>query len=110
MCQVVQEIWKLNNKASSIPEDILPRSVTWSIKKLSRLVEESGFTCVDLAGKELDSGYQVDILDSEFDDAISPGSMVVKEMVKPIVLRNNAVISRGEVIVARGIKRAGRED
>lgn len=104
LCQVVQEIWKLNHRITSLPENSLPRSVAWSVRKLSRLVEESGFTCVDLAGRELDSGFQVDILDSEYDAALSPGVMVVKEMVKPIILRNDRVVSRGEVIVAKGAR------
>lgn len=96
------EVWKLQQKAGKIED--LPRNLLWSIKKLYRLIEEEGFIFIDLSGRELDSGLEVDILDSEHDTSLPEGAAIIKEMVKPIVIKKNVIISRGEVIVTVGKK------
>jgi hypothetical protein len=70
-----------------------------AIRTIKSFLLENGVEVQDLTGTKFDSGLNVDVINNEAPDA-SDEDLVITEMIKPIVLQNGAVVSRGSVIIS----------
>ena len=72
-----------------------------SIRVISEYLEEHGIKIIDPSGQEYDSGLAVDVVCVEDPASKSRKPSVITEVMAPIVLENDEVISRGQVVISK---------
>lgn len=100
------ETWRLRRALENGNGPILPMSISYPAKKLKDIFQEEGITYLDMTGKPYDSGMAVDVLDTEEDMEMPEGELRIKEMIKPVILWKDNLLSHGEAILLKGTKPA----
>lgn len=100
------EAWRLGRAIEDGNGAILPMSISYPSKKLKDIIQNEGITYLDMTGKLYDSGMAVDVLDTEEDMEMPEGELRIKEMIKPVILWQNSLLSHGEAILLKGTKPA----
>lgn len=96
------EVWRLHGVLEKNKDNPDSVNLRYSIKKLKETLELEGCLYVDLTGQAYDAGMALDILGTE-EDPTQPGeSLIIKEMISPIILLKNALIRHGQAILAKG--------
>ncbi len=72
-----------------------------SIRVISEYLEEQGIKIIDPSGQEYDTGLAVDVVCVEDTESKSRKPSVITEVMAPIVLENDEVISRGQVVISK---------
>ena len=71
----------------------------YSTRKMKQLLEAQGASFIDLTGEMYDAGMAVDVIDTEGEKADEQMTLMIKEMIAPIILFNEALLSHGQVIL-----------
>ena len=72
-----------------------------SIRVISEYLEEQGIKIIDPSGQEYDTGLAVDVVCVEDTESKSRKPSVITQVMAPIVLENDEVISRGQVVISK---------
>lgn len=95
---VAVAVWRLEKwlAAAAVEKKMPARS---AIRTINSFLRENRVEVQDLTGTKFDSGLNVDVINNEAPDAPDE-DLIIAEMLKPIVLQDGAVISRGSVIIS----------
>lgn len=97
------ETWRLWQTIGKLESQFNTIALRYPIKKMKDALESSGCKFIDLTGQKYDAGMAVDVITTEEDSLIKSGDIIIREMVSPIVLWNDMLLSHGQVILAKGI-------
>ncbi len=97
------ETWRLWQTIGKLESQFNMIALRYPIKKIKDALESSGCKFIDLTGQSYDTGMAVDIITTEEDSLIKSGDIIIKEMVSPIILWDDMLLSHGQVILAKGI-------
>lgn len=97
---LITEVWKIFN-IISISRYGNNVALNFSARKINKIIKNNNFDIVDLTGKKFDAGMSVDIIDKEV--ISNNDNFIIKEMIEPIILKNEKVIKYGKVIISDDI-------
>lgn len=86
------ERW-INN--SNVEKKLAVKSI---IRTFNKYLMEQNLEIIDLTGNKFDSGLSVNVISNESNEN-DEGKLIVKEMVRPIILQEGAVVQYGQVIL-----------
>ena len=95
-------IWRANNKLKSSYHDKDNNDIRLSIKHLESVItilEKAGFEIKDHNGELFDIGMALNVLTFQPMPDIEKDTII--ETIKPTIYYNDAIIQRGQVIVAK---------
>lgn len=95
------EVWRLRNRIEPIKEKQFA-VIRHSILNLFSLFEKEGISFVELKNQTYDAGMALEVIDIEENPQRSKGSVIIKEIIEPLVLLNGRVINQGKVILETG--------
>ena len=95
------EVWRLRNRIEPIKEKQFA-VIRHSILNLFYLFEKEGISFVELKNQTYDAGMALEVIDIEENPQRSNGSVIIKEVLEPLVLLNGHVINQGQVILEKG--------
>lgn len=72
-----------------------------SIRVIGEFLENQGIKIIDPSRQEYDTGLAVDVVCVEDPESKSRKPSVITEVMAPIVLKNDEVISRGQVVISK---------
>jgi hypothetical protein len=96
---LAQEIWRLWRMIERHQEQSNALSLRYSVKKMKQTLEMQGISLVDLTSKTYDAGMAVDIVDTEGEKTDEQMTLTIKEIIAPIVLHNEKLLSHGQAIL-----------
>ena len=97
------ETWRLWQALGELESQFNTIALRYPIKKMKDALESSGCKFIDLTGQSYDTGMAADVITTEEDSLIKSGDIIIKEMVSPIILWNDMLLSHGQVVLAKGI-------
>jgi len=95
------EIWRLWGTIEKMKGQPTAVTIGYSIRKMKQALENQGFSFVDLTGEIYDAGMAVDIIDTEGEVTEKVTDLIIKEMVSPIILFGDKLLTHGEVILEK---------
>ncbi len=72
---------------------------SWYLKRVGRALEDSGYRTLDLEGEPYDPGMAVTPLN--IDEFAPEDSLIIEQMIEPIVMQGGTVRRTGTVILGR---------
>ncbi|MCI0615295.1 hypothetical protein L0244_20070 [bacterium] len=93
------EIWRLWRIGESCQSQPYALPLRYSIKKTKQILEAHGASFVDLTDETYDAGMAVDVIDTEGEKTDEQKTLMIKEMIAPIILFNKELLSHGQVIL-----------
>ena len=93
------EIWRLWRLIEISENQPYPLSLQYSIKKMKDIFIKQGVDFIDLTGELYDAGMAIDILDTEGEKSEGEQTLIIKEMISPIILFQNEILMHGQVIL-----------
>lgn len=95
------ETWRLWSTIEKMKVQINAVPLRYSVRKMKKMLETQGFSFVDLTGETYDAGMAVDIIDTEGEVTEKVTDLIIKEMVSPIILFGDELLTHGEVILEK---------
>lgn len=71
----------------------------WFSKRVMRALNQAGFTCISVENEIYDPGMAVTPLN--LDEFAVSDTLVVEQMIEPIIMKNNTVVKTGTVLLRR---------
>lgn len=99
MVPLALEIWRLWRMVESRQDQPYALPLRYSIRKMRQVLEAQGASFIDLTGEMYDAGMAVDVIDTEGEKADEQMNLMIKEMIAPIILFNDVLLSHGQVIL-----------
>lgn len=93
------EIWRLWRLIEISENQPYPLSLQFSIKKMKDIFYNQGGDFIDMTGELYDAGMAVDILDTEGEKFKEEQTLIIKDMIAPIILFHNEILMHGQVIL-----------
>ncbi len=103
LADLALEAWRLSKSISDGADVPVGATVAvrYSVRKMKRILEESGCGYVDLTGHSYDAGMALDVLSVEGGSGSDASELLVKEMVSPIILWKGRVLRHGEAVLQK---------
>ena len=101
---IALEIWRLWRTVENKETQTNSVNLRYSIRKMKEALEIQGCSFIDLTGEVYDAGMAVDIIDTEGEKKDGVIYLIIKEMVAPIILFRNVLLTHGQVILERRAK------
>lgn len=98
------ETWRLSKLLESSEGQLKLVALRYSLRKMKSALESQGCCFIDLTGQTYDLGMAVEVIDKEDCQKEEEGSLIIKEMITPIVLFNNSLLATGQVVVGKLLK------
>ena len=98
------EIWRLWRTVENKETQTNSVNLRYSIRKMKEALEIQGCSFIDLTGEVYDAGMAVDIIDTEGEKNDGVIDLIIKEMVAPIILFRDVLLTHGQVILERRAK------
>lgn len=99
MATLALEIWRLWRMVESRQDQPHALPLRYSIRKIKQVLEAQGTSFIDLTGEMYDAGMAVDVIDTEGEKTDEQETLMIKEMIAPIILLNEELLSHGQVIL-----------
>lgn len=106
---VVLGYWKLR-KWLNESEVERKNTAEKALMLIEKSIKEDSIELVDLTGRVYDVGLAVEVIRNDAPDEKDDTKIIVTEMVKPIIVKDNKVTSFGEVVIGTHIKETKRKD
>ena len=74
-----------------------------ALRAIKKYLQENNIEAIDLTGAKFDVGLAVSVVNNESDET-DEDKLIIREMVKPIIKENGAVIQYGQVILGDELK------
>jgi len=99
-CVLASEVWRLRRHADSLGETDAV-SLRYSIRQLSRLLDDLNVQIVDLAGRPYDPGMIQEVVEVIDDPEMFAGRRVIAETILPTITWNGAIAQPGKISLRR---------
>ncbi len=100
-CSLASEVWRLSRYVETLGEKQEAVSLRYSIRQLSRVLDELQVSITDLTGKAYDSGMIQEVVDVMDDASLSAGKQIISETVSPTVSVARHIAQTGQVTLRR---------
>ncbi len=100
LVDVAVEVWRLDRWATKTESEasVSTAAARYVVRRLRDFLEDFAIETVDLTGHPYEPGLAVEVLGTERDPTLAPGTSIVNEMVSPICLWQDGVIRHGQVV------------
>ncbi|NVM54783.1 MAG: hypothetical protein HWN66_13860 [Candidatus Helarchaeota archaeon] len=109
ICDLIIEIWRLKNKIKRIKSKLEKddeKLIMEQVERIEDVLERHGFEIIDYAGENYNNGMaDIRVLAFEDNPNNPKGYMRIKDVIKPVIYYKNKPISKGEVIVEKGLNK-----
>lgn len=100
-CSLASEVWRLRRYVDSLGETAEPVGLRYSMRQLSRVLDELKISVVDLAGRPYDSGMIQEVVEVLEDPELLAGQQVIAETISPTVTWNGTIAQPGQITLRR---------
>ena len=100
-CLLASEVWRLGRYVETLGEKQEAVSLRYSIRQLSRVLDELQVSIIDLTGKTYDSGMIQEVVDVVDDASLPAGKQLISETVSPTVSMAGHIVQTGQVTLSR---------
>lgn len=100
-CSLASEVWRLRRYVDSLGEATEAVSLRYSMRQLSKVLEELKIAVVDLAGRPYDSGMIQEVLEVLDDPELLGGQQIIAETISPTVTWNGTIAQPGQITLRR---------
>jgi hypothetical protein len=100
-CSLASEVWRLKRYVDSLGEVTEAVSLRYSIRQLTRLLDELRIAVVDLTGHPYDSGMIQEVLEVLDDSELLAGEQIIAETISPTVTWNGNIAQPGQITLRR---------
>ena len=109
VCNLIIEIWRLKNKMKRIESKLEKNDgklIMEQIERIEDILKRDGFEIIDYAGENYNNGMaDIRVLAFEDNPNNPRGYMRIKDVIKPAIYYKGKPISKGEVIVEKGLNK-----
>jgi hypothetical protein len=102
-CALASEVWRLGRHADLIGGTTETVGLRYSVRQLTRLLEEMKLAIVDLVGQPYDSGMIQEVVEVIDDPEMDAGRQLINETVLPTITWNGIVAQPGQVSLRRSL-------
>lgn len=100
-CALASQVWRLDRYVNSIAEAAQVVSLRYTVRQLSRLLEDLKIAIVDVAGQPYDPGMIQEVVEVINDPEMVTGQQMIESTVSPTITWNGAIVQPGQVSVRR---------
>ena len=102
-CSLATEVWRLKRQADALNNTQDGLSLRYTVRQLSRLLEELELVVVDLAGRPYDPGMIQEVLEVREDPSMPENQVLIDETISPTVTWRGSVVQAGQVSLRRSV-------
>jgi hypothetical protein len=95
------ESWRLNRWLAASEADRTKATPRQTARRLDAFIAEREITLSDITGRDYEAGLPVDISDTLDDPNLPEGTIVIDEVLSPIVSWRNTVVRHAKVVIRR---------
>ena len=100
-CALASEVWRLARYVDSIGNTSDAVALRYSLRQLSKVLEELKIAVIDLAGKPYDSGMVQEVLEVIDDPEMTVGQQLIAETISPTVTWDGIIAQPGQITLRR---------
>lgn len=100
-CSLASEVWRLARYVETLGDKQEGVSLRYSIRQLSRVLDELQVSIIDLTGKSYDSGMIQEVVEVIEDSSLAVGKPLIAETISPTVCMRNSIVQMGQVALRR---------
>jgi hypothetical protein len=100
-CSLASEVWRLGRYVENLGDKQETVSLRYSIRQLSRVLDELQVSIIDLTGRSYDSGMIQEVVDVIDDVSLPAGKQLIAETISPTVSLKRNVVQTGQVTLHR---------
>ncbi len=95
--------WRLEKWVANAPVE-KKMAANSSLRTMKRFLDSNGVEIKDLTGQSFDYGMNLEVIHNDLPQGIDDQKAIISEMVKPMILQNGIVVSRGQVVIGLTVK------
>ena len=95
--------WRLDKWVANAPVE-KKMAANSSLRIMKRYLDSKGIEIKDLTGQSFDYGMNLEVIHSDMPQGEDDRKAIISEMIKPMILQNGVVVSRGQVIIGLAVK------
>lgn len=99
LINIAQEAWRLSQLSETETHGSVP--LRYSARKLRQTLEAEGCVFLDFTNKKYDAGMALEILDIEGEADDNDCELIIKEMIAPILLFHDQLLTSGQAVLLR---------
>ena len=100
-CSLASEVWRLGRYVETLGEKQEAVSLRYSLRQLSRVLDELQISIIDLTGNSYDSGMIQEVVDVMDDASLPAGKQLIAETISPTVSVARIIAQTGQVTLRR---------
>jgi hypothetical protein len=100
-CSLASEVWRLKRCVNSLGNETEVVSLRYSIRQLTRVLDELKIAVVDLVGQPYDSGMIQEVLEVLDGPGLLNGQLFIAETISPTVTWNGTIAQPGQITLRR---------
>ena len=100
-CSLASEVWRLGRYIESLEDKQEVVSLRYSLRQLSRVLDELEVAIIDLTGSPYDAGMIQEVVEVVDDPALAVGEEFVAETITPTVTLKQSIVQTGQITLRR---------
>lgn len=100
-CSLASEVWRLGRYVETLGDKPEAVSLRYSIRQLSRVLDELQVSIIDLTGKSYDSGMIQEVVEVIDDASLTAGKQLIAETISPTVCVRKSIVQTGQITLRR---------
>jgi hypothetical protein len=100
-CSLASEVWRLGQYIESLGDKPEAVSLRYSLRQLSRVLDELEVTIIDLTGSPNDSGMIQEVVEVIDDVALAAGEQLIAETISPTITVKRSIAQTGQITLRR---------
>lgn len=95
--------WRLEKWVASAPVE-KKLAANSSLRTMKRFLDSNGIEIKDLTGQSFDYGMNIEVIHNDMPEDADDQKAIISETIKPMILQNGEVVSRGQVVIGLKVK------
>lgn len=100
-CALATEVWRLSRHAESLGGATEAVSLRYSVRQLSKILDELKLAIVDVAGRPYDPGMIQEVVEVINDPEMDAGLQLINDTVSPTITWNGIIAQPGQIRLRR---------
>ena len=95
--------WRLNNWVENVHVERKTGAIS-SLKQMERYLKSNDVELLDFLGQKYDSGYAIDVLDTDAPEGVPEENLIISETLCPLIMQRGEILKYGQVILGEKVK------
>lgn len=95
--------WRLKGWVTNVSVERKTGAIS-SLRQMERFLKSNDIELLDFTGQTFDSGYAIDVLDTEAPEGFPEEKLIIAETICPLIMQKGEILKYGQVILGEKVK------